>query len=754
MEGPSLLDQREGGLAQAESVSVNVQGGAAGDDASARGLRAHLSSMYGALTGHFVSVRIKVVALMTLVGAALVLMSAGFVIYNFNSNLEQVAYARSAGVSDAVAHAALDMAGPADIEPVIDAVAGAPGLKGAAVASLGGRILHSSDDNWAGKRLQLDAGLLDEARRLPAAEVPTQVQLEGAGHYPGDFARILRFSQSGEEAVLFVRVDTDKVASKLVVDAWNLMAWLVIAVVLAVLTMSLLIHRTIVAPIEALRDYAASGSQSVPYRGGLEDEIGVVARALSESIDARNAGEARLAKLAATDGLTGLGNRTYFKDRLAQEIAAGERGGRMVGVMILNLDNFKDVNDTIGHDAGDIVLQRTADILKGCARDGDTVARLGGDEFGIIMPGVKNADDALHLAGRLVRAVGAPFRLGAQELQQGACVGLTLFPQDGRDAEVLVKTADLALSRAKQEGVGACVLYRHELHLRAIERNTIERDLRSALAQNQLMLFYQPKVDIATGRVTGAEALIRWRHEERGFIPPATFIPVAERSGLVVPLTKWVLDEACRQNRVWQDDGLMKIGVAVNVSAIDLRRADLTDTIANTLIRHGLSPQFLELEVTESMVMEDVDVVIGTLRRLRSLGVGIGIDDFGTGYSSLAYLKRFPVKRLKIDRSFVQDVADGRDGDVIPKVIIDLAHALGVKVIAEGVETAEQFETLRALGCDEVQGYFVGRPMPAAEFEVFLRNSPAGGLHGTAIDMSKPAGARRGSKPDMTGSAA
>ncbi|MFN4354406.1 putative bifunctional diguanylate cyclase/phosphodiesterase [Parvibaculum sp.] len=749
-----MLDQRKDGQTEAENPSADARAAAPGDGGSGAHFLARLSAWRDACLSHFVSVRIKVVALMTAVGMALVLMSGAFVIYNFNSNLERGAYARSEGVADAVAHAALNAAGPEQIAPVIAAVAGAPGLDGAAMATLNGRVRFASHDSWLGKRIMFSADLLGEARRQAAVKVPAQDELEGAGHYQGDFIRILRFESSGEEALLFVRVDMESVASDLIVDAWNLMAWLVIAVILAVLSISLLIHRIIVTPIEALRDYAASGSTAALQAVGPNDEIGAVARALSESFSARRAGEARIESLAATDGLTGLGNRMHFKTRLAEEISSGERGGRMVGVMVLNLDNFKDVNDTISHDAGDIVLQRTADILKGCARDGDTVARIGGDEFGVIMPGVKSADDALQLASRLVRAVGAPFRLGTQDLQQGACVGLTLYPQDGRDADVLVKTADLALSRAKQEGAGACVLYRHELHLRAIERNTIERDLRTALAQNQLMLFYQPKVDIETGRVTGAEALIRWRHEDRGFIPPATFIPVAERSGLVVPLTKWVLDEACRQNRVWQDDGLMKIGVAVNVSAIDLRRTDLTDTIANTLIRRGLSPRFLELEVTESMVMEDVDVVIGTLRRLRSLGVGISIDDFGTGYSSLAYLKRFPVKRIKIDRSFVQDVADGRDGNVIPKVIIDLAHALGVKVIAEGVETAEQYEALRALGCDEVQGYFVGRPMPAAEFEVFLRNSPAGGLQGAPIEMSKPTGLKAGRRTGFEGSAA
>jgi len=315
-----------------------------------------------------------------------------------------------------------------------------------------------------------------------------------------------------------------------------------------------------------------------------------------------------------------------------------------------------------------------------------------------------------------------------------------------------MKNADLALSRAKQEGAGACVLYRHELHLRAIERNSIERDLRTAIAKRELTLFYQPKVDAVTGRMTGAEALIRWRHEERGFISPAVFIPVAERCGLIVPLTKWVLDEACRQNREWQVQGLPKIGIAVNVSAIDLRRTDLTDTIANTLIERELSPHYLELEITESMVMQDVDMVIGTLRRLRSLGISISIDDFGTGYSSLAYLKRFPVKRLKIDRSFICDVADKRDGNVIPKVIIDLAHALGMTVIAEGVETANQYNILRDLGCDEIQGYFTGRPMPAAEFEVFLRNAPAGKPDSDAA--TPPGVAARSTLAGLRGSAA
>ena len=259
-----------------------------------------------------------------------------------------------------------------------------------------------------------------------------------------------------------------------------------------------------------------------------------------------------------------------------------------------------------------------------------------------------------------------------------------------------------------------------------MERNAIERDLRAALAQKQFVLYYQPKIDLATGKLKGSEALIRWCHPERGIVAPDLFVPVAEKCGIIGDVTKWVLQEACRQIRAWQDAGLKNVSVAVNVSAVDLRRPDFTDTVANTLVACGVSPQYLEIEVTESMVMRDVDLVIGTLRRLRSLGVGIGIDDFGTGYSSLAYLKRFPVKRLKIDRSFVSDMADGWSGEILPKVIIDLGHALGLEVLAEGVESRAQLDTLRALGCDEVQGYLLSRPLPADEFANYARQAERG----------------------------
>jgi diguanylate cyclase (GGDEF)-like protein len=688
--------------------------------------------------------RVKVTGLLTLAGVALICISGLAVFYNYKAEAEWRERARANSVAEMLGHAAARTGAMSEMAPILAAMSAAADIELAAITDARGIVVAASRPEWM---------------QMPLAQIPDR---DARRHLVSAYGELARFEHidpryidfattidlpGGEKGSLLVRLDTVTDMTNREAAAWNVVSWLAALVILSVLTISLLMQRLVVGPIEALRNYAERRE-----RGGLvsiagsSEEIGVVMKALAESFQATSASEARLADLAQTDGLTGLGNRLHFRACLDREISRAERDGSLIGVMILNLDKFKDVNDTLGHDSGDMILQYTADVLRNCQRDGDTIARLGADEFGVVLSGIRKPEEAIEFASRFVRAVGAPFRMGGHELHQTACVGLTLYPQDGRDADVLLKNADLALSRAKTEGSGTCVLYRHELHLRAMERNSIERDLRMALAQGQFLLFYQPKVDIRTGHITGAEALIRWRHPERGLVPPDLFIPVAERCGFIADLTKWVLDEACRQNRAWQDEGLPRIGMAVNVTAVDLRRPDLTDTVANTLVRHGLSPQYLELEVTESMVMRDVDVVIGTLRRLRSLGVGIGIDDFGTGYSSLAYLKRFPVKRLKIDRSFVRDIADAREGRIIPKVIIDLAHSLGVNVLAEGVETVMQLEILRDLGCEEAQGYLLGRPMPAEEFGAFLQRAPEGGVHPDAA-MRKVMGAPAHVKP-------
>ncbi|HEX7777263.1 MAG TPA: EAL domain-containing protein [Parvibaculum sp.] len=675
----------------------------------------------------FLAVRQKVVIVLAVIGVAMVLLSAAFVFRLYGHQVEERARSRAEAFTEILDRPALQSKTPADINAILMLLANSTRIGLVVVADDRGTVIAASQSDWRGLALRrlIDPPALD---RL-ALETKGLVRSANPDARYMDFIRHIDLPFEKKPGTVLIRLNVATAMEAQKAAAWSLLVWLTAGVILAVLTISLVMQRLLVAPIEALRIYAERrGASELLPAIGPPDEISIVADALTDSFKANLAGEVRLTDLAQTDALTSLGNRSHFKARLDREIVLAARGGGLVGVMILNLDKFKDINDTLGHNAGDMILQRTAEILRSCQRKGDTVARLGADEFGVILSGISAPEDAVEFANRFIRAVGAPFRIGSHELHQTACVGLTLFPQDGRDGEILLKNADLALSRAKQEGSGASVLYRHELHLRAMERNSIERDLRTALAQKQLVLFYQPKVDIHTGRIAGAEALIRWRHPERGLIPPDLFIPVAEQCGFITDVTKWVLDEACRQNRAWQRDGLTKIGIAVNVSAVDLRRPDLSDIVANTLVRHALSPQYLDLEVTESMVMRDVDVVIGTLRRLRSLGVGIGIDDFGTGYSSLAYLKRFPVKQLKIDRSFVRDIADARDGEIIPKVIVDLAHALGISVLAEGVEDAAQLEILRSLGCDEAQGYFLGKPMEAADFEAFLRSS-ADGMH-------------------------
>lgn len=506
--------------------------------------------------------------------------------------------------------------------------------------------------------------------------------------------------------------------------AWRLASWQTLVALLAILSMAYLVYEFIIKRLDFLSSILDAHRKGDDFNlaHNKDDEFGTLASALVDMFRATRESKARFANLARRDSLTGLANRTFFKDRLAHDLAVADRSGAVVGLMLLDLDNFKDVNDTLGHDVGDKLLQCTADILRACARKSDTIARLGGDEFAIILSPVENPSSITRLATRIIQALAQPQMIESYEIHPSTSIGITTFPQDGRNPDVLLKNADLALYRAKAEGRGNFQLYRHELHLRAMERNAIERDLRQALTDGQFTLYYQPKIDLKTGAIVGAEALLRWIHPERGIIPPAMFIPVAESNGFIVELTRWVLDEACRQNRAWQNDGLPAFSVAVNVSAADLRWPDLIDRVASTLIRSGLAPQYLEVEVTESMVMRDVEFVTGTLRRLRSLGVAIAIDDFGTGYCSLAYLKRFPVQRLKIDRSFVHDMLCVRDGYAIPKVIIDLSRNLGVKVVAEGVETAQQLDALRELGCDEAQGYYLGRPSPAAEFAEFVRH--------------------------------
>ncbi|MDP2674960.1 MAG: PAS domain S-box protein [Dehalococcoidia bacterium] len=440
-------------------------------------------------------------------------------------------------------------------------------------------------------------------------------------------------------------------------------------------------------------------------------------------ITERKAAEETIRHLAYHDGLTGLPNRTLFEDRLTVTLAQGRRKRRLAAIMFLDLDRFKVVNDTVGHAMGDRLLQSVAERLKGLVREGDTVARVGGDEFTVLLPDVGRVEDAVEVADRILETLRQPWRLNDHEFHITTSIGIAMCPGDGEDAESLLRNADTAMYRAKDRGRDNYKLYAPAMNSRIAERLALENSLRHALERGEFVVHYQPQVNIETGRIVGVEALVRWQHPERGLVSPLEFIPVAEETGLIVPLGAWVLRTACAQNRAWQDAGLPPMRMAVNLSARQFQRRDLLDTVASALAETGLPPQYLQLEITEGAAMQDVDLTLAILRELREAGVQISIDDFGTGHSSLSYLKRFPIDVIKIDQSFVQDLTIDPNNAAIASTIIVMAHALNLTVIAEGVETAEQLAFLRERECDEMQGFLFSRPAPAPELDQMLRRN-------------------------------
>jgi diguanylate cyclase (GGDEF)-like protein/PAS domain S-box-containing protein len=454
----------------------------------------------------------------------------------------------------------------------------------------------------------------------------------------------------------------------------------------------------------------------------LLDEHGAVVciTGIAEDITARKEGEERLLHLAHYDTLTGLPNRTLFYDRLEQSLAHSRREGRAAAVIFIDLDHFKLVNDTLGHAAGDHLLQQAARRLKETLRTGDTVGRLGGDEFAVILSDLASADDAGLVTQKLTRVLERPFDVDGQEMFVTASLGITLFPSDGEDPATLLKNADAAMYRAKELGRNNCQLYRSEMNARSRERMSLAGSLRRALERNEFLLHYQPQVELQTGRIIGIEALIRWQHPEMGMVSPAKFIPVAEETGLIVPIGNWVLHTACAQNKAFHHAGLPAMTVAVNLSARQFRQKGLVKSVRAILEATGLDPRYLELEITESMVMHNAEEVITTLSELEGMRLQLSVDDFGTGYSSLNYLKRFPVHRLKIDQSFVRDIGTDPDDTAIVQSIIALGHSLNLKVIAEGVETAGQLAFLENARCDEAQGYYFSRPAPPDEIKQFI----------------------------------
>jgi diguanylate cyclase (GGDEF)-like protein/PAS domain S-box-containing protein len=427
----------------------------------------------------------------------------------------------------------------------------------------------------------------------------------------------------------------------------------------------------------------------------------------------------RLDYLAHYDALTGLPNRALLNDRLRQTTIAAGRHERVVTVMFLDLDRFKTINDTLGHDVGDLVLRTVADRLTACVREGDTVARLGGDEYAIILADMAQSRDAMGIAQKILDRVREPISLAGHELVISASIGITLYPADDARIEHLLKNADTAMYRAKEQGRNTYQFYTADMNAEAVLRLTLETDLRRALEHGEFLLHYQPQIDLKSGALIGMEALIRWRHPGEGLVPPATFIPLAEDTGLIVPIGQWVMRTACAQNKAWQDAGLPALRVSVNVSARQFRQKSFPETVAAILRETGLGPAYLELEVTESLMMDHVEAAIMTLKEFHGMGIKLSIDDFGTGYSSLSYLRRFPIDSIKIDRSFIGSLATDSDQTAIVVAMISLAHTLRLRVVAEGVETAGQAAFLCEHGCDEGQGYLFSKPL-AAELLVSL----------------------------------
>jgi diguanylate cyclase (GGDEF)-like protein/PAS domain S-box-containing protein len=448
---------------------------------------------------------------------------------------------------------------------------------------------------------------------------------------------------------------------------------------------------------------------------------GEILEATLVDITERKAAEERARSLAYYDGLTGLPNRTLLRDRLSMALATARRQKHRVALLFLDLDRFKVINDSLGHSVGDLLLQEVAARLNRCAREQDTVARLGGDEFLIVLTKVNDTPDVAVAAERFMDAMTTPFVIRGHSLGLSCSLGISIFPDHGGDGETLMTNADAAMYSAKDVGRNNFQLFTADMNSEAAERLALENGLRSALAKNELFVLYQPQMDVVSGKITGLEALLRWQHPELGLVPPSRFIRIAENSGLIIAIGEWVIRTACSQACKWQVEGLPPVSVAVNVSAVQFRQEGFPTTIRKVLHETGLDPQYLELELTESLLLSNADASISVLQQLVDMGVGLAIDDFGTGYSSLSYLKRFPVSKLKIDRSFIRDVAVNPDDAAITTAIISMARGLNLKVVAEGVENEAQVSYLRKQQCDRIQGYYFSRPLAAPDVANKLR---------------------------------
>ncbi|HML77799.1 putative bifunctional diguanylate cyclase/phosphodiesterase [Geobacter sulfurreducens] len=453
--------------------------------------------------------------------------------------------------------------------------------------------------------------------------------------------------------------------------------------------------------------------------GNTDGSIGGIVGTILDITERKRAEEA-IQQLAYFDALTGLPNRTLLRDRISQLLSQARREGGGFGVLHLDVDRFKGVNDSLGHACGDVLLSTVAGRIASSVRESDTVARLGSDEFVVILPGVGHEEDVVAVVRKIVEELNRPIVIQGNDIFCTASIGIAIYPTDGSSADALLKNADMAMHKAKEFGGDGYQFYSSELNHRAMERLTLETSLRRALERREFLLHYQPLLGIGSGRIVGVEALLRWDSPELGMVSPARFIPLAEETGLIVPIGEWVLRSACEQLRALHELGYTELRVSVNVSARQFRHDGFCAMVAAVLATVGLDPRYLELELTESVIMERSETAKGILRKLKQMGVSLAIDDFGTGYSSLSYLKHFPIDRLKIDRTFVKEVTVDQDNAAIAEAIVALAHVLNLDVVAEGVETAEQLAFLAALRCDVVQGYHIARPLPPRNLLEFL----------------------------------
>jgi diguanylate cyclase (GGDEF)-like protein len=484
----------------------------------------------------------------------------------------------------------------------------------------------------------------------------------------------------------------------------------------------LLVLRKPAEPIEVLQ-CATALSRKWENERLVKDHVGRLQEVITVRTHGLEAANRQLRHLATHDSLTGLPNRVLLDDRLAQAMAHADRDKRSFALMVCDLDRFKLINDSLGHRAGDELLQEVARRLGAVARTADTVARFGGDEFVLVGSSLADAEDAMQMAARAIEALRAPVRIAGIDVHASPSIGIALYPEDGASIEALLAHADAAMYAAKHQGRGSVRRYMPGMHAGTEDRVQMESELHQAIELKQFELHYQPKVDTRTGVVRSAEALIRWVHPSRGLVSPADFIPLAEECGLIGAIGGWVIREACRQARAWQEEGVPPLRISVNLSASQFREVGLVDSIRRALDDVGLLARYLEVELTESAVMSDPEQSVAILEQLSAMGVLVSVDDFGTGYSSMSYLRRFPIDKLKIDRVFINEIASRPEDASIVRAIVSLAHSLNLKVVAEGVETPAQLDFLKTAGCDEYQGYHYSRPLPADQFQRLIRDA-------------------------------